>query len=142
MNEEQGHVDGIKKSIEEVIGSNTTLKSKKPSDEDKQRDLFEKIILALETAEVRTSIMGSDFKIDLSEYNETFYTAIDGMMMLWLGKEACELVFFYLYDRLNPDGSINELMDPDGNVILLTSPTELWFLIKQIQNAKGTKKKK
>jgi len=142
MNEEQGHVDGIKKSIEEVIGSNTTLKSKKPSDEDKQRDLFEKIILALETAEVRTSIMGTDFKIDLSEYNETFYTAIDGMMMLWLGKEACELVFFYLYDRLSPDGSINELMDPDGNVILLTSPTELWFLIKQIQNTKGTKKKK
>jgi hypothetical protein len=142
MNEEQGHVDGIKKSIEEVIGSNTTLKSKKPSDEDKQRDLFEKIILALETAEVRTSIMGTDFKIDLSEYNETFYTAIDGMMMLWLGKEACELVFFYLYDRLSPDGSINELMDPDGNVILLTSPTELWFLIKQVQSAKGTKKKK
>jgi hypothetical protein len=142
MSEEQGHVDGIKKSIEEVIGSNTTLKSKKPSDEDRQRELFEKIILALETAEVRTSILGTDFKMDLSEYNETFYTAIDGMMMLWLGKEACELVFFYLYDRLNPDGSINELLDGEGNTILLTSPTELWFLIKQVQSNKDTKKKK
>jgi hypothetical protein len=142
MSEEQGHVDGIKKSIEEVIGSNTTLKSKKPSDEDRQRELFEKIILALETAEVRTSILGTDFKIDLSEYNEVFYTAIDGMMMLWLGKEACELVFFYLYDRLSPDGSISELLDGEGNTVLLTSPTELWFLIKQIQSTKGAKKKK
>jgi hypothetical protein len=142
MNEEKGHVDGIKKSIEEVIGSNTTLKSKKPSDEDRQRDLFEKVIVALETAEVRTAIMGNEFKIDLSEYNETFYTAIDGMMTLWLGKEACELVFFYLYERLNPDGSLNQLMDEEGNVLLLTSPTELWFLIKQVQSTKSTKKKK
>lgn len=142
MSEEQGHIDGIKKSIEEVIGSNTTLRNKKPSDDDRQRELFEKIILALETAEVRTSIIGNDFKLDLSDYNEVFYTAIDGLLTLWLGKEACELVFFYLYERLNPDSSINELMDSDGNIILLTSPTELWFLIKQLQETKGTKKKK
>jgi hypothetical protein len=63
-------------------------------------------------------------------------------MLLWLGKEACELVFFYLYDRLNPDGSINELLDEEGNTVLLTSPTELWFLIKQVQSTKSTKKKK
>lgn len=139
MSEEQGHVDGIKKSIEEVIGSNTTLRNKKPSEEDLQRDKFEKIILALEAAEVRTMLMGSEFKIDLSDYNENFYTAIDGLLLLWLGKEACELIFFYLYDRMNPDGSINELVDADGETVLLTTPMELWFLIKKIQ---GTKKKK
>ena len=139
MSEDKGHVDGIKKSIEEVIGSNTVLKNKRSSSDDIQREKFEKIILALEAAEVRTSILGSDFKLDLSDYNEYFYTAIDGLMSLWLGKEACELIFFYLYDRTNPDGSINELMDEDGNTFLLTSPTELWFLIKQVQS---TKKKK
>jgi hypothetical protein len=139
MSEDQGHVDGIKKSIEEVIGSNTTLRSKKPSSEDLQREKFEKVILALEAAEVRTAILGTEFKLDLSDYNEYFYTAIDSLMMLYLGKDASELIFFYLYDRVNPDGSINELMGEDGNTILLTSPTDLWFLIKQIQGAKKKK---
>jgi hypothetical protein len=139
MSEDQGHVDGIKKSIEDVIGSNTVLKNKRPSSEDVQREKFEKVILALEAAEVRTAILGTEFKLDLSDYNEYFYTAIDSLMMLYLGKDASELIFFYLYDRVNPDGSINELMGEDGNTILLTSPTDLWFLIKHIQ---GTKKKK
>ena len=139
MSEEQGHVDGIKKSIEEVIGSNTTLRSKKPSSEDAQREKFEKVILALEAAEVRTAILGTEFKLDLSDYNEYFYTAIDSLMSLYLGKDASELIFFYLYDRVNPDGSINELMNESGETILLTSPMDLWFLIKQVQ---ATKKKK
>ena len=139
MSEEQGHVDGIKKSIEEVIGSNTTLKSKKPSSEDIQREKFEKVILALEAAEVRTAILGAEFKLDLSDYNEYFYTAIDSLMSLYLGKDASELIFFYLYDRVNPDGSVNELMNKDGETILLTSPTDLWFLIKQVQGAKKKK---
>jgi hypothetical protein len=139
MNENKGHADGIKKTIEEVIGSNTVLKNKRPSEEDIQREYFEKVINALEATEVRTAILGGEFKLDLSEYNEDFYTAIDGLLLLYLGKEACELVFFYLYERINPDGSMNELLDEDGNTVLLTSPTELWFLIKQIQS---TKKKK
>ena len=142
MEENQGHVEGIKKSIEEVIGSNTTLRIKKPSEEDRQRELFEKIILSLESAEIRTIIMENDFKLDLSSYNETFYTAIDGLLLLWLGQESYGLISFYLYDRVNPDGSINEIIDKDGNRILLTSPTELWFLIKKIQDTKTTKKKK
>jgi hypothetical protein len=139
MDEEKGHVDGIKKSIEEVIGSNTTLKSKKPSSEDLQREKFEKVILALEAAEVRTTILGTEFKLDLSDYNEYFYVAIDSLIALYLGKDASELIFFYLYDRVNPDGSVNELINEDGETVLLTSPMDLWFLIKQVQ---ATKKKK
>lgn len=139
MNEDKGHAEGIKKTIEEVIGSNTVLKNKRPSEEDIQREHFEKIVNALEAAEVRTAILGGEFKMDLSDYNETFYTAIDGLLLLYLGKEACELVFFYLYDRINPDGTMNELLDENGNTVLLTTPTELWFLIKQLQSNKKKK---
>jgi hypothetical protein len=139
MSESKGHAEGIKKSIEEIIGSNTVLKSKRPSEEDAQRERFEKVITALEAIEIKTIILNSDFKIDLSDYNENFYTAIDAMLMMHFGKEACELIFFYLYDRIAPDGSVNELVDENGNSVILASPTDLWFLIKQIQ---GNKKKK
>jgi hypothetical protein len=137
--ENKGHAKGIKKSIEEIIGSNTILKNKKPSQENIQREIFEKIILSLETAEVKNIILASEFAINLSNYNEHYYTAIDGLLALHFGNEIYELIMFYLYDRMNPDGSFNELEDSEGNVITLMSPNDLWDLITKIQS---TKKKK
>jgi hypothetical protein len=56
------------------------------------------------------------------------------------GKEASELIFFYLYDRLNPDGSINMLTDPNGNDVVLQNPDDLWVLLQIVKE--GLKKKK
>ncbi len=137
--ENKGHADGIKKSIEEIIGADTIIRSKRPSEDNIQQEKFEKMILALEAAEVKTTILHTEFKIDFSDYNEHFYLAVDNLLELWLGKELCELVFFYLYDRMNPDGSMNGLMDDEGNEIILQTPTDLWFLIKKIQSAKKKK---
>ena len=133
------HAGGIKKSIDDIIGVDTSLKRKKKNENDIQKEKFEKIIQTLEEIEVRGMILGNDLDLDFTSYDEKFYFVIDNLFHLHFGKEACELIFFYLYDRTNPDGSINELMDEDGNTFLLTSPTELWFLIKQVQS---TKKKK
>ena len=137
--ESKGHADGIKKSIEEIIGADTVMRNKRPSEDSIQQDKFEKIILALEAAEVKTTLLHTEFKMDFSDYNEHFYLAIDGLLELWLGKELCELVFFYLYDRLNPDGTMNGLMDDEGNEIILESPTDLWLLIRKIQTSKKKK---
>ena len=137
--ENKGHADGIKKSIDEIIGSNTVIRNKRPSEDTIQQDKFEKIILALEAAEVKTTILHTEFKMDFSDYNEHFYVAIDSLLELWLGKELVELVFFYLYDRINPDGTMNGLMDDEGNEIILESPTDLWLLIKKVQSAKKKK---
>jgi hypothetical protein len=137
--ENKGHADGIKKSIEEIIGAGTIIRNKRPSEENIQQDKFEKIILALEAAEIKTTILNMDFKMDFSDYNEHFYSVIDSLLELWLGKELCELVFFYIYNRINPDGSINGLVDDSGNEIILETPTDLWLLIKHIQSNKKKK---
>lgn len=137
--ENKGHADGIKKSIEEIIGAGTIIRNKHPSKDNIQQEKFEKIILALESVEIKTTILNMDFKMDFSDYNEPFYLVIDSLLELWLGKELCELVFFYIYDRINPDGSMNGLMDENGNEIILETPTDLWLLIKHIQSNKKKK---
>lgn len=124
------HVDGIKKSIDNIIGVNTFLKRKKRTEEDYHKEKFEQIIQTLEEVETRGMILGNDLQLDFTSYDEKFYKIIDGLFELHFGKDACELIFFYLYDRINPDGSINELYDEDNNAISLTSPDELWDLIK------------
>ena len=134
-NKGEKHAQGIKQTLETMIGTDLSLKRKKKSEHDFNRELFEKIIIALERANIRTSLVGVEFEIDLSKYDETFYEVIDNLMVMQFGKQAAEVIFFYVYERMNPDGTINELRDVNDNPIILSNPAELWDLINVIKNA-------
>jgi hypothetical protein len=134
-NKGEKHAQGVKQTLETMIGTDLSLKRKKKSEHDLNRELFEKIIIALERANIRTALVGTEFEIDLSKYDETFYEVIDNLMLMQFGKQAAEIIFFYVYERMNPDGSINELRDTNDTPIVLNSPSDLWDLINVIKNA-------
>ena len=100
MENNEEHVNGIKKSIDDILHTDTSLKRKKKSEDDINRERFEKIINALEEIEVRSIILGEDLKIDFTGYDEKFYFVIDSLFHMHFGKEAAELIFFYLYGHL------------------------------------------
>ena len=135
MEQNEKHAQGVKQTLETMIGTDLSLKRKKKSEHDVNKDMFEKIVIALEKANVRTAIVGSEFDLDLSKYDESFYEVIDNLIMMQFGKQAAEVIFFYVYERMNPDGSINELRDVNDNPIVLNSPSDLWELINVIKNA-------
>jgi len=135
MEQNEKHAQGVKQTLETMIGTDLSLKRKKKSEHDLNRDMFEKIIIALEKANVRTAIVGSEFDLDLSKYDESFYEVIDNLIMMQFGKQASEVIFFYVYERMNPDGSVNELRDTNDTPIVLNNPTDLWELINVIKNA-------
>lgn len=132
MNDER--TQGIKQSIETIIGSDTVIKRKKKTEEDLNRESFEKTIQLLDEIQVRDVLMMTELGLDYSKYNEKFYEVIDRMFGLHFGAEAAEIIFFYIYERINPDGSVNELEDEKGQTITLTSPTDLWYLVNHIKN--------
>jgi len=142
MDGNEQHADGIKKSIDEIIGVDTFLKRKKKTEDSDKRERFIKIIQTLEEIEVRGMILGNDLALDFSSYDEKFYSVIDNLFYLHFGKEACEVIFFYIYERLNPDGTANDVEDMDGNIIPLSSPEDLWELVKLTQVKIGKAKKK
>jgi hypothetical protein len=137
MERGEQHAQGVKQTLETMIGTDLSLKRKKKSEHDLNRELFEKIIIALERANIRTALVGTEFDIDLSKYDETFYEVIDNLMLMQFGKQAAEVIFFYVYERMNPDGSINELRDLNDIPIVLNSPTDLWDLINVIKDARS-----
>ena len=142
MDGNEQHADGIKKSIDEIIGVDTFLKRKKKTEDSDKRERFIKIIQTLEEIEVRGMILGNDLALDFSSYDEKFYSVIDNLFYLHFGKEACEVIFFYIYERLNPDGTANHVEDVEGNAIPLNSPEDLWELVKLTQEKVGKAKKK
>jgi hypothetical protein len=136
------HAKGVQQSIESIIGADTVLKRRKKTEDDISKDTFEKIIITLEQANVRSSIIGGDFKLDFTSYDETFYEIIDNLILMQFGKEASEVIFFYVYERINPDGTVNELADQDNQVVALNNPTDLWMLVNHIKNKTNKTKKK
>lgn len=126
--------EGIKKSIETIIGSDTVLKRKRKTEEDINRESFEKIILLMDEIQTRGVLLHADLGLDYSNYDEKFYEIIDRLFQMQFGREAAEIIFFYTYERINPDGTINELVDENNNIITLTNPTDLWYLVNHIKN--------
>ena len=128
------HTQGIKQSIEDIIGTDTVLKRKRKTEEDLNRESFEKIMLLMDEIQVRSALLHSELGLDYSNYDEKFYEIIDRMFTLNFGKEAVEIIFFYVYERINPDGTINNLVDQNNEIVLINSPSDLWFLVNHIKN--------
>ena len=96
----------------------------------------------MQEIEVRGILLATDLRLDFTSYDEKFYKVIDNLIELQFGKEAAELIFFYLYERENPDGSTNELLDKNDNIVPLHNPSDLWNLIKTTQAKVGRQRKK
>lgn len=132
-------VEGIKQSLENILNADFTVKRKKKTELDINRELFSKIIMTLEKLNNRSNLLSVDLDIDLVKYDEVFYDVIDNLLLLHFGKEVAEIVFFYVYDRIDPEGNITYLQDTNGNPVMLENISDLWYLI---QNIKGTVEKR
>ena len=136
------HTQGIKTSIESIIGSDTVLKRKKKTENDINKESFEKLIQTIEEVQVRSTLLHAEFKLDLFDYEEKFYEVIDRLFNSHFGREASEIIFFYVYERMNPDGTVNHLADVEGNPIPLESPSDLWALANYLKEKNNKVKKK
>jgi len=134
------HNDKVKSTIETLIGASTTLKRRRKTEEDFNKEKFETIIRTLEEVEVRSTLLEEDFHLGLQKYDDKFYIIIDNLLELYLGKEAMELVDFYLFGRINDDGTPNEILDSQENIVPLNNPGDLWDVI-QFMKINSSKKK-
>ena len=122
----------LKRAFDALLNTSTSLKRKKKNTADRKREIFLQIINMCESVITREILLTADFKLNFDNYNEDFYYIIDSLLLLYLGKDGFELVSFYLYDRLNPDGSINYLMDQDNNEVVLETSEDLFNLLCKV----------
>ena len=121
----------VQLAVDELLNVKSTIRRKKRNQHDKKKEMFFAIITLLEEAIVRTNIAYHELQVDLFKYEEKFINVIDMLMVMQFGEPSCDLVSYYLYDRVNPDGTINPLQTSDGALLELTSPYQLWDLIVQ-----------
>ena len=124
-------IEGIQNQINSIIGTNTKIIRRKKNNEDIKHELFINIITQIELVLNRSTLVHSDFKIDLSDYDEMYLQIIDNLIYLSFGTQAAELIIHYCYDRLEMDGSI-PYVDADGNEREISDPEQLWQVVKKL----------
>ena len=119
----------VQTAIDGLLNIKSVVRRRKKTEQNKKKEMFVQIINGLEEAIIRTNIAMVDFGLDYSKYDETFLMVIDALIYMNFGKEATELISYYLWDRVNPDGTINPVLDEDDNEIIMNDPHELWDLL-------------
>jgi hypothetical protein len=130
---EKDPLDSLKKSLDQLLQADTSIKRKNKKSFDQKRDLFISIVNQIEYVTTQSYLLEKDFKIDLSKHEENFYQIIDSFILLSFGKDVYELLSFYFYERYNPDGTQNGLIiEETGEEILIETAAELWDLIVKV----------
>ena len=119
----------VQTAVDGLLNIKSVVRRRKKTEQNKKKEMFTQIINGLEEAIIRSNIAMIDFGLDYSAYDETFLNVIDSLLYMNFGKDAAELISYYLWDRMNPDGSINPIFDEDEKEILLQDAHQLWELL-------------
>jgi len=134
------NVDKIKSYIDDVLGTKSSLKDKLPTKKSHEKDLFCEILTNLQFVNARTMGMKHDFKVNMMEYDDPFYIALENMFHLHYTQEQRNIINWWLYEKFLPTGEILVLTDKETNeVIPSDTPEDIWDLIQE-QSAKKNNK--
>ena len=130
----------IQTVINQLLNVKSLVRRKKKTQEAKKRELFISIINSIEAIINRQNLMYAELNLDLANYDEAFLDTIDALIVLHFGKEGAELIAYYLWDRVAPDGTIEPLLDEQNNQVYLETANDLWNLLIRINPAYGDSK--
>ena len=135
-------VKRIKKQIDEILGAKSNLREKIHTKKDLERELFYDILRQLKFVNARTMGMKHDYKINMMDYDDPFYIAIENFFQLHYTQEQRNLVNWWLYDKFLPSGEVLILTDKKTDEIIPSdTPEEIWDLIQEmVKNEKKNNK--
>jgi hypothetical protein len=124
----------VKHAVDSILGVNSVVRRKKKNQADKSREVFAMMMNRLEEASVRSSVAYLELKMDMSAYDENYLEVIDALLYAMYGKECCDLISFYLYDRFDPEtgDSVPIIVEETGQEIFLTDPYQLYEIMRRV----------
>ena len=129
----------IKKYVDDILGAKSSLKEKLPSKLSHKKQLFCEMLRDLQFVNSRTLGMKHDYKINMMDYDDSFYVVIENMFKLHYTQEQRNVINWWLYDKYLPTGEILVLTDKETEEIIPSdTPEDIWELI-QIHEKKNNK---
>jgi hypothetical protein len=127
-------VKKIKKYIDEVLNTKSSLSAKRPIKQDKLKKLFCTVLNEIQFINSRAVGMKHDFNIDFTEYDEPFFNVIESLIKLHFTEKQKNLINWWLYDKFLPDGNQLVLNDSETHEEIPTETAEdIWDLLQDLK---------
>ena len=132
-------VDKIKSYIDDILGTKSSLRNKLPAKKSKEKQLFCEVLQNLQFINGRTLGMKHDYKVNMMDYDDPFYVALENMFQLHYTQQQRNVINWWLYDKFLPTGEVLVLTDKETEeVIPSETPEDIWDLIQENEK-KNTK---
>jgi len=128
---EEDNVNKIKSYIEDILGTKSSLRKKLPIKKSKEKELFCDMLNNLQFVNSRTMGMKHDYKVNMMDYDDPFYIAIENLLQLKYTEEQRNIINWWLYDKFLPTGEVLILTDKTTDEIIPSdTPDDVWDLIQ------------
>jgi len=119
--------DDIRDLFKQMLGSDIIIKDNIKENEEKLFILFVEQLETAKNLEDKTIEVG----LDLHPLVHPLWIVIENMLKLQFGLDTTNLIMFYLYERIGPDGKIIPLIEEEsGKKFKLKTPKDLFAYIK------------
>ena len=128
------NVKKIKKYIDEVLNTKSSLTAKRPLKQDKLKKLFCTALNELQFINARAVGMKHDYAIDFTEYDDPFFKIISSLFKLHFTNKQRSMINWWLYDKFLPSGDVLILNDNETDEIIPTeTPEDIWDLLLDLE---------
>ena len=125
-----------KKNIRQVLFSiyplSYRIKITEPDKHFMDKKLFISVMQSLKQIEERRDFMQEEIGMDMTAYEEQFFTVIENLMKMHFNKEQLALIQMYLY-QLVPDkewdGTITIEKNKQDKVVPFKLPEDVWNVV-------------
>lgn len=107
-----------------------------------EKEMFVDLVARLDQAWNGSNLIYEQFKINLLEYEEQYFTIIEDLILLKYGDWKAEIILWYIYGRVDEDGNLYSLIlniDDKKKEVIVDNPSQLWDFIQMIEKAKKKK---
>jgi hypothetical protein len=127
MSDDFEGIQDIKDLFNQVLGSEVTIKDNIDANEE---GVFIVFIKKLEEAYNIENQLFDIGGLELAKVTDPLWFVLENSFKFLYGEEATDLIWWYIFDRFNPDGSVVPLEDENGKQYIFNEPKDLWAYIK------------
>jgi hypothetical protein len=113
------------------------IKEKSPSNEHMNKKIFIEVLQELKLIEERRDFMEEEIGMDMTQYEDQFFSVIENLFKLAFNKQQLGLIQLYLY-QLVPDkewdGTITIELGKEEKVVDFKTPEDVWNTINLFTN--------
>ena len=113
------------------------IKEKSPSNEHMNKKIFIEVLEELKLIEERRDFMEEEIGMDMTQYEDQFFSVIENLFKLAFNKQQLGLIQLYLY-QLVPDkewdGTITIELSKEEKVVNFKTPEDVWNTINLFTN--------